>query len=56
VELAERFDLDFEAFTLAHSGLMSFESDVEPLSPDFSWAAASIGGACLIGEASRSFL
>jgi hypothetical protein len=33
-----------------------FDSDVEPLSPDFSWAAASIGGSCLIEEASRSFL
>jgi hypothetical protein len=27
VELWQRFDLDFDAFTMAHSGMMSFESD-----------------------------
>lgn len=27
VELWQRFDLDFDAFTMAHAGLMSFESD-----------------------------
>lgn len=27
VELAQRFDIQFEAFTIAHSGLLSFESD-----------------------------
>ena len=30
-----------------------FDSDVEPVSPDFSWPAAPIGGACLFEEASR---
>ena len=37
-------------------GVRHFDSDVDPLSPDFSWAAASIGGSCLIEEASRSSL
>jgi hypothetical protein len=37
-------------------GVRRFDSAVEPLSPDFSWAAASIVGSCLIEEASRSFL
>lgn len=27
IELWQRFDVDFEAFTIAHSGLLSFESD-----------------------------
>lgn len=42
VELWQRFDLDFEAFTLAHSGLMSFESDAGAAPYDLAVEGTSI--------------
>lgn len=42
VELWQRFDLDFEAFTTAHSGLMSFESDAGAAPYDLAVEGTSI--------------
>lgn len=42
VELWQRFDLDFEAFTIAHSGLMSFESDAGAAPYDLAVQGTSI--------------
>jgi len=42
VELWERFDLDFDAFTVAHSGLMSFESDAGAAPYDLAVEGTSI--------------
>lgn len=42
VELWERFDLDFDAFTVAHSGLMSFESDAGAAPYDLAVQGTSI--------------
>ncbi|MBI2302779.1 MAG: beta-galactosidase [Armatimonadetes bacterium] len=42
VELWQRFDIDFSAFTLAHSGLMSFESDAGAAPYDLAVEGTSI--------------
>ena len=42
VELWQRFDLDFDAFTTAHSGLMSFESDAGAAPYDLAVEGTSI--------------
>ncbi|MHB8995662.1 MAG: beta-galactosidase [Armatimonadota bacterium] len=42
VELWQRFDLDFEAFTMAHSGMMSFESSAGAAPYDLAVEGTSI--------------
>jgi len=42
VELWQRFDLDFDAFTTAHSGLMSFEADAGAAPYDLAVEGTSI--------------
>lgn len=42
VELWQRFDIEFEAFTIAHSGLLSFESDAGAAPYDLAVEGTSI--------------